>query len=158
MKMFGKNVNDNPIAMALYQEYKALRKQKDDLEKQCHDNFIVYCNMEGKYAQGTTPDLFAGQGCRGYDYKYATPEDKNKEIVERDIYYKANIQPLKTQINELQEKLFALNESICVALWGFSSDEYYLRDALAKAEKELAQQIEVVKDLQEKIKKFEKTS
>ena len=100
IKEFGKVINDNPQAMEIYTKQRELFDQAEKLEKQRHENFLVYVRMEGKYSLGTVADPWAGQGMRGYDYKYPSPEIKAKEQAERDAYYAANVEPLRQKIDD----------------------------------------------------------
>ena len=140
VKKFGKVINDNPVAMEIYTQQRELLDQVVQLEKQEKENFRVYVKMEGMYSLGTVADPWAGQGMRGYDYKYPTQEIKAKERAERDAYYAANVMPLRDKINELQKKAWALDDPLCIAVCGYGVEEHRVRTWLAKAEEELARQ------------------
>jgi hypothetical protein len=155
IKKFGKVINDNPVAMEIYTKQRELFDQVAELEKQEKENFLVYVKMEGMYSLGTVTDPWAGQGMRGYDYKYPSQEIKAKEQAERDAYYSANIMPLRQKIDELGKQARALEEPLCVAVCGYGVEEYRLRTQLAEAEKELAQQIDYVEWLKKELAKIE---
>lgn len=151
IKKFGKVINDNPVAMDIYTKQRKLLDQVAELDKQERENFLVYIKMEGKYSLGTVADPWAGQGMRGYGYKYPTQEIKAKEQVERDAYYAANVMPLRDKINELQKKAWALDDPLCIAVCGYGVEEHRVRTRLAKAEEELAQQIAYVEQLKKEL-------
>ena len=155
IKKFGKVINDNPVAMEIYTKQRELFDQVAELEKQKHENFLVYVKMEGMYSIGTEADPWAGQGSRGYDYKYSNQEIRTKEEAEREAYLLANVIPLKQKIDKLNKQAWALEESLCVAVCGYNTEEYYVRIQLAKAEKELARQIAYVEQLKEKLAEIE---
>ena len=156
IKKYGKVINDNPKAMEIYTKKKGLLDQMAELEKQKKANYLVYVKMEGAYSIGIVPDPYAGQGCRGYDYKYPTQEIKAKERAEREAYYTANIMPLQQKIDELRKQAGALEEPLCIAVCGYGIEEYCMRTRLADAEKELAQQVAYIDRLKKELAEFEK--
>jgi hypothetical protein len=156
IREYGKVINDNSKAMEIYTKQMNLLDQATELEKQENEHFLVYEKMEGMYALGTMADPWAGQGFRGYDYKYPSQEIKAKEDTERQAYYATHIKPLTRKINELREQVFALEEPLCVAIWGFGRKEYNLRDKLARAEEELAEQIVYVEKLRRELEEMKK--
>jgi hypothetical protein len=158
IKEFGKVINDNPVAMEIYTKQRELLDQAADLEKQEDEHFLVYVKMEGMYSLGTVADPYAGQGFRGYDYKYPSQEIKAREQAERDAYYAANVKPLRQKIDELKKQAWALEEPLCIAIWGFGREEYNLRDRLERAEKELAEQIAYVERLKKELEEFKKSA
>ena len=155
IKKFGKVINDNPVAMEIYTKQRELFDQVAELEKQKKEHFLVYVKMEGMYSLGTVADPWAGQGMRGYDYKYPTQEIRAKEQAERDAYYAANVEPLRQKMDELNKQAWALEEPLCIAIWGFGEKEYNLRDRLARAEKELAELIDYVERLRKELEEIE---
>ena len=148
-------VIDTPEALAIYNEQQAYSNEVKRLEKQEKEHLLIYCNMEGKYSLGTIPDPYAGQGFRGYDYKYPSQEVKAKEWAEREAYYTEHISPLKEQIHELNTKIWELEEALCVALWGFGQKHYRIKRNLENAEKELAEQIAYIEELRKQLEKLE---
>ena len=102
-KKFGKTIT-TPEQLELYQECNRLWDEYQQAEKQKSENFLIYCQMEGKYAIDTVEDSYAGQGFRGYDYKYPNPEALAKERAERDTYYKENVKPWDERKKELLKK------------------------------------------------------
>jgi hypothetical protein len=155
IKKFGKVINDNPVAMEIYTKQRELFDQVAELETQKKENFLVYVQMEGMYSTGTVADPWAGQGFRGYDYKYPTQEIKAREEAERDAYYAVNVMPLRQKIDELNKQAWALEEPLCVAICGYGVEEHRLRTRLAEAEKELAQQIAYVERLKNELAEIE---
>jgi uncharacterized protein (DUF1778 family) len=151
IKQFGKVINDNPVAMEIYTKQRELLDQAADLEKQEDEHFLIYVKMEGMYSLGTVPDPWAGQGMRGYDYKYPSQEIRAKERAERDAYYAANVKPLRQKIDELKKQAWALEEPLCVAVCGYGTEEHRVRTRLAEAEKELAQQIAYIERLKNEL-------
>lgn len=155
IKKFGKVINDNPQAMALYEGQKALYAEIKKLQAEERDNVSTWAQMEGKYSIGTVSDSWgAGHGYRGYDYKYPSQEVKAKEQAERHAYHAEHIAPLTERISELQKKAWALEEPLCVAVCGYGTEEYRVRTRLAEAEKELAQQIAYVERLKKELENF----
>jgi uncharacterized protein YaaN involved in tellurite resistance len=155
IKKFGKVINDNPVAMALYEEQKALYAEIKTLQTEERNNVSTWAQMEGKYSIGTVADPWAGQGFRGYDYKYPSQEIKAKEQAERDAYYAANVMPLRQKIDELSKQAWALDEPLCVAVCGYGVEEHRVRTWLAEAEKELAEQIAYVERLKKELAEIE---
>jgi len=157
IKKFGKVINDNPVAMEIYTKQRELLDQVAELEKQEKTNFLAYVKMEGMYSIGTVADPLAGQGFRGYNYKYPNQETQIKEQAEREAYYAANVMPLQQKIDELSKQAWALDEPMCVAVCGYGKEEHSLRTRLAEAEEELAQQIAYVEKLRKELEDFKKT-
>lgn len=155
IKKFGKVINDNPKAMALYDEQKALYAEINKLEAEKRDNISIWARMEGMYSVGTVADPWAGQGFRGYDYKYPSQEIKAREKAERDTYHAEHIAPLTERISELQKKAWSLDEPLCVAVCGYGVEEHRARTRLAEAEKELAHQIAYVERLKKELAEIE---
>lgn len=156
IRRFDKVINDNPEAMAIYEEQQAYRAEAKTLDEECDKLFRVYFKMEGKYSIGTMDDPWGGQGTRGFMYKYPSDEVKKQEENEREAYYKEHIAPVKKRMEDLRNKACALEESLCIAVWGFGTDRFTLQHNLQIAEKELAGQIAYVEELREKLKKLEK--
>jgi hypothetical protein len=156
IREYGKVINDNSKAMEIYTKQRSLLEQATELEKQENEHFLAYEKMEGMYALGIVADPWAGQGFRSYDYKYPSQEMRTKEDAERQAYYTTHIEPLTRKINELRKQVFALEEPLCVAIWGFGRKEYNLRDKLARAEEELAEQIAYVEKLRRELEEMEK--
>lgn len=154
-KKFNKRIDNNPLALKLYTEQKELFIQVEELEEKQKDNLHTWVKMEGKYSTKMIPDFYVGHGSRGYDYEYVNLEMKAKEQAEREAYYEEYIAPLSTQIKEYQNKIFALDEAICIALWGYGREEFYLRDELAEAEKKLTHQIAHIEQLRNKLTKLQ---
>jgi hypothetical protein len=156
IQKFGKIINDNPQAMVLYEEQKALYAEIKTLQAEERDNVRTWAKMEGKYSIGTVSDSWgAGQGSRGYDYKYPSKEIKAKEQAERDAYYAEHIAPLTERISELQKRAWALEEPLCIAVWGFGQERYRIMHNLEEAEKELAHQIAYVEKLRKQLEELE---
>lgn len=156
IKKFGKVINNNPLAMEIYTKQQELFGQVEELEKQRKEKFLAYVKMEGMYSIGTVTDSWVGQGFRGYDYKYPSQEIQVKEQAEREAYYSANIMPLRNKIDELSKQAWALEEPLCVAVCGYSVNEYRVRTRLTEAEKELAKQIAYVEQLKKELAEIEK--
>lgn len=157
IKKFGKVINGNSVAMEIYTKQRELLSEVAELEKQEKENSLVYVKMEGKYSIGTVTDPWCvGQGFRGYDYKYSSPEILAKEQAERHAYYVENITPLQRRISELNKQIWALDEHLCVAVWGYGVEEYRAQARLAEAEKELAQQIAYVEQLKKELAEIKK--
>ena len=155
IKKFGKVINNNPVAMEIYTKQQELSDKVAELEKQKEENFLAYVKMEGMYSIGTVDDPFAGQGFRGYDYKYPSQEIRAKEQAEREAYYLANIMPLRQKIDELNKQAWALENPLCIAVCGYGVEEHRIRTRLAEEEKELAQQIARVERLKKELAEIE---
>jgi hypothetical protein len=158
IKKFGKVINDNPMAMEIYTKQRDLLDQVAELEKQEKINFLAYTKMEGMYSIGTVSDPLAGQGFRGYNYEYPNQETRAKEREEREAYYEANVMPLRQKINELNKQAWALDEPLCIAIYGYGTEEYRMRTRLEEAEEELAQQIAYVEKLRKELEDFKKST
>ena len=154
-KKFNKTIT-TPEQMALHAECNRIWEEYDVVEKQKNENFRTYCRMEGMYALGTVADPYAGQGFRGYDYKYLSDEIRAKELAERQAYYVANVEPLTEKASELLKQYYATEEKLCIALWGFGKELYHCKQSLKQAEKELAKQMATVEYWKNKIAELEK--
>ena len=154
-KKFGKTIT-TPEQLELYQECNRLWDEYQQAEKQKSENFLIYCQMEGKYAIDTVEDSYAGQGFRGYDYKYPNPEALAKERAERDTYYKENVKPWDERKKELLKKYDEAEEALCVALWGCGRELYRYKQDLKEAEKNVAEWTAEVERLKNKIAEMEK--
>ena len=87
------------------------------------------------------------------DYKYLNINNINNYIKKGTQIYKTEyITPLTKRIKELKNKADVLENSLCIAIWGFSKEEYFLRKRLASAEKKLAYQLSYVESLREELK------
>ena len=154
-RKFNKTIT-TPEQMALHAECNRIWEERKAVEKKEHENFITYCRMEGKYAIGTVADPYAGQGMRGYDYKYPSDEMRAKEVAERQAYYAEHIRPLTEKSSELLRQYDAVEEKLCIALWGFGRELYHSKQSLKRAEKELAEQMATVEYWKNKIAELEK--
>ena len=154
IKKFDK-VIDTPEALIIYNEQESLRTNIKELEKVYDKYFRKYLDMEGQYSLGTVSDPYAGQGFRGYNYKYSSQEIKAKEDAERHAYYVKYIEPLRKQIVALNKRIGELDETLCVTLWGFGKEHFNIYHNLTVAKKELAKQIAYVKKLQKELKELE---
>jgi archaellum component FlaC len=148
-------INNNPIAMTLYNEQKTLLKEVNDIRKQIEEKFSVYSKMEGKYAIEMITDG-AEMGYRGYYFKYPSKETKAKEEKERENYYIANIQPLKDRTQELRTKISEIDEQICFAIFGYSKEHRRLLHNLEIAKKEFQECLEHLEELKEEIENLQK--
>ena len=155
IERFGKVIN-TPEALTIYNERQICCNEIQHLENQVTEHYRIYWEMEGKYSLRTISDPYASQGSRRYSYQYPSQEIKAQENTEREVYYRQYIKPLKKQIDELRLKISALDENLCIALWGFGREYYDIKCNLAKAEAELAEQIEYVEQLKKQLKNFEK--
>ena len=154
-KKFNKTIT-TPEQIALHAECNRIWEERKAVEKQEKENFLTYCQMEGKYSLGTVADPYAGQGFRGYDYRYPSEEVKAKEFAERQAYYATNVRPLTEKSSELLRQYNAVEEALCIALWGFGIELYHCKQSLKRAEKELAGQIANVEYWKNKIAELEK--
>ena len=154
-KKFDKTIT-TPEQMELYRECNRLWEEYQQAEKQKSENFHTYCEMEGKYAIDTVANPHAGQGFRGYDYKYPNTETLAKERAERATYYKKNVKPWYERKEELLKRYDEAEEALCVALWGCGRELYRYKQRLEEAEKALAEQVAEVEYLKNKIAEMEK--
>ena len=154
-KKFGKTIT-TPEQLKLYNECNRLWDEYQQAKKQESENFLIYSKMEGKHAIDTVANPYAGQGFRGYDYQYPSPEALAKERAERDTYYKENVKPWDECKKELLKKYDEAEEALCVALWGFGREVYRYKQRLEEAEEALAEQIAEVEYLKNKIAEMEK--
>ena len=156
-RVFGKVVNENPIALAIYEEEKRLEAEANRLEEELKENNIKLREMEGKYAIGTERccDSPMFTNANSSSYIYPSHEIKMKEL-EEQVEFQANYcAPLKKRIEELWESVWALHEALCVALWGYGQKRYRLEVSLKEAEKELAQATARVNELRKELEEME---
>lgn len=156
-RVFGKVVNENPIALAIYTEQKRLEAEANSLEEELKENEIKLRSMNHKYAtdryipeNDQTPPY-----ADPYIYVYPSDEIRMKELTEREEFYNTHCAPLEKRIDELWEKVWALREELCVALWGYGEKRYRLGVSLKEAEKELAEATARVNALREELAEME---
>lgn len=132
---------------SLYAEASRLQEVEDGLFKE-------YFAMEGKYAIGTCPDPFAGQGCRGYDYRYASQEDKIQELREREVV-RVKAWEVRTQTNEIRQQAWDLEKEMCILMHGYTEEEYRARERVKKAEKDVERALEWLEEYKKELKEIQ---
>ncbi len=105
--------------------------------------FNTYYKMEGKYATKVVYTDCAMHD-RGYDFEYATPEDKEKEKAEREAILKNLIDEtaIEKEIVELKNKTFYEKH-------GMTREEYNTRHAIQQYKKEIAELEKQIASLEE---------
>ena len=141
-----------PEQITIYNSLKRNKAEIKELEKELKEHYYVCHQIEGKYSIGTKTDPWAGQGCRGFYYEYKSSEDKQREIEEEEKYYNTYIKPLKEKISSLNKECSKLNETLCVALWGFGTEKYYLTQRKIGYEKKLKHYQELIAYIDEQLK------
>lgn len=139
---------------ALAQQIESLHDEADQLQKVEDNLFKEYFTMEGKYAIGTVPDPFAGQGCRGYDYRYASQEDKIQELREREVV-RVKAWETRTKVNEIRQQAWDLEKQMCVLMYGYTAEEYKARERVEKAEKDVARALEWLELYKKELKEIQ---
>lgn len=139
---------------ALAQQIESLREEADQLQKVEDNLFKEYFAMEGKYAIGTVSDPFAGQGCRGYDYRYASQEDKIQELREREVV-RVKAWEARTKVNEVQQQAWDLEKQMCVLMYGYTEEEYRARERVKKAEKDVERALEWLELYKKELKEIQ---
>ena len=139
---------------ALAQQIESLREEANRLQEVEDGLFKEYFAMEGKYAIGTVPDPFAGQGCRGYDYRYASQEDKIQELREREVV-RVKAWEVRTQKDEVRRQVWDLEKQMCVLMYGYTEEEYRARERVKKAEKDVAEALEWLEKCKKELKEIQ---
>lgn len=117
--------------------------------------FKEYYAMEGKYALGKVHDPNGPcQGFRGYDYKYASREDKLKEMWERDAV-RAKAWEAKTGQDTLNKRAWDLEKEMCVLMYGYTAEEYRARERVKKAERDVARALEWLEIYKKELKEIQ---
>lgn len=139
---------------ALAQQIENLCEEASQLQKVEDNLFKEYFALEGKYAIGTAPDPFAGQGSRGYDYRYASQEDKNQELREREaVGVKA--WEVKAKINEIRRQTWDLKKLMCILMHGYTEEEYKARERIKIAEEDVARALEWLEECKKELKEIQ---
>ena len=139
---------------ALAQQIASIRAEENRLQEVEDGLFKEYFSLEGKYAIGTCPDPFAGQGCRGYDYRYASQEDKLQEIREREVV-RAKAMEVRTKKEEVWQQALDLEKQMCVLMHGYTEEEYRARERVKKAEKDVARALEWLEEYKKELKEIQ---
>jgi hypothetical protein len=139
---------------ALAQQIASIRAEENRLQEVEDGLFKEYFSLEGKYAIGTCPDPFAGQGCRGYDYRYANQEDKIQEIREREVV-RAKAMEVRTKKEEVWQQALDLEKQMCVLMHGYTEEEYRARERVKKAEKDVARALEWLELYKKELKEIQ---
>jgi hypothetical protein len=156
-KAFGKTIKTEE-QIKIYSKLKETKLEIKKTKEEKNALFTDYCNLEGKYSNGTKTDPWAGQGFRGWFYTYETPELRLKEEKEREEFYNEKIKPLSDRIDRLFDEVEEINEQLCIALWGYGRDKYYKMDNIERAkrrienyEKEIEKEKEYIEKLLQEI-------
>lgn len=139
---------------ALAQQIESIHDEADRLQEVEDNLFKEYFSLEGKYAVGTCPDPFAGQGCRGYDYRYASREDKIQELREREVV-RAKAMEVRTKKDEIRQQAWDLEKEMCVLMHGYTAEEYKARERVQKAEKDVARALEWLELYKKELKEIQ---
>ena len=140
---------------ALAQRIESLHAEANRLQEVEDNLFKEYFAMEGKYAIGTVPDPFAGQGCRGYDYRYASQEDKIQELREREVV-RVKAWEVRTQTNEIRQQAWDLEKEMCVLMYGYSEEEYKARKWVKEAEEDVTRALERLEECKKELEEIQK--
>lgn len=140
---------------ALAQRIEALHAEENRLQEVEDNLFKEYYALEGKYAIGTVPDTFAGQGFRGYDYRYASQEDKIQERREREAV-RAKAWEAKTKKEEIWQQAWDLEKQMCVLMYGYTDEEYKARKWVKEAEEDVARALERLEECKKELEEIQK--
>jgi hypothetical protein len=140
---------------ALAQQIESIHEEADRLQEVEDNLFKEYFSLEGKYAIGTVPDSFAGQGFRGYDYKYASQEDKLQEIREREVV-RAKAWEVRTEKDEVRQRAWDLEKEMCVLMHGYTEEEYKARKWVKEAEEDVARALERLEECKKELEEIQK--
>jgi hypothetical protein len=140
---------------ALAQQIASIRAEENRLQEVEDGLFKEYFSLEGKYAIGTCPDPFAGQGCRGYDYRYASQEDKLQEIREREVV-RAKAMEVRTKKEEVWQQALDLEKQMCVLMHGYTEEEYKARKWVKEAEEDVARALERLEECKKELEEIQK--
>ena len=139
---------------ALAQQIESIHDEANRLQEVEDNLFKEYFSLEGKYAIGTCPDPFAGQGCRGYDYRYASQEDKLQEIREREVV-REKAWEVRAEKDEVRQRAWDLEKEMCILMHGYSEEEYRARERVKKAEKDVARALEWLELYKKELKEIQ---
>ena len=139
---------------ALAQQIESIHDEADRLQEVEDNLFKEYHALEGKYAIGTCPDSFGGQGFRGYDYRYASQEDKVRELREREVV-RAKAWEVRTKKDEVRQQAWDLEKEMCVLMHGYTAEEYRAREHVKKAEKDVARALEWLEIYKKELKEIQ---
>lgn len=140
---------------ALAQQIESLRAEAKRLQEVEDNLFKEYFAMEGKYAIGTCPDTFAGQGFRGYDYRYASQEDKIRELREREVV-RVKAWEVRAETDKTRQQVWDLEKEMCVLMHGYTEEEYRARERVKKAEKDVAEALEWLEEYKKELEEIQK--
>ena len=125
MKRFNKTVTKE--AMPIVESITAKKEEIERLNEQISENRDTYWKMEGKYGKKKLDTDYIDYHYRTYTFVYESEEVEEKEKLERIAYYEENVNGLRVRQKEIKKEILALEEDLCVALWGFGTEEYYRR-------------------------------
>lgn len=140
---------------ALAQQIESLRAEASRLQEVEDGLFKEYFAMEGKYAIGTCPDPFAGQGCRGYDYRYASQEDKIQELREREVV-RVKAWEVRAETDKVRQQAWDLEKEMCVLMYGYTEEEYRARQWVKEAEEDVARALERLEECKKELEEIQK--
>ena len=153
-RKFNKTIT-TPEQKEIYDKLTKCLQAIADAEVEERNAFGEWAKIEGKYSTGKTYSA-PQQGCRGYDYEYANPEDKQKEIEEMNKYRNEVLIPLREKIAELKQESYNLDNQLCIALWGFDEDTYNLKRSIERKRKYIKELYEEIEEEKKKLEKMEK--
>ena len=139
----------------LAKQIESLHEEANQLQKVEDELFKEYYSMEGKYAIGTVPDTFGGQGFRGYDYRYANEEDKVRERREREEVRKKAWE-VRIQKDEARQQAWDLEKEMCFLMYGYTEEEYRAREWVKKAEEDVARALERLEECKKDLEEIQK--
>jgi hypothetical protein len=140
---------------ALAQQIESAHAEANRLQKVEDNLFKEYFSLEGKYAIGTCSDPFAGQGSRGYDYRYASQKDKIQELHERKAVL-AKAGEVKVKKDEIRRQAWDLEKEMCVLMHGYTSEEYEARERVKEAEKDVVRGLEWLEECKKELEEIQK--
>lgn len=139
---------------ALAQQIESIHDEADRLQEVEDGLSKEYFSLEGKYAIGTCPDAFAGQGFRGYDYRYASQEDKIRELREREVV-RTKAWEVKIEKDEVRQRAWDLEKEMCILMHGYTEEEYRARERVKKAEKDVVRALEWLEEYKKELKEIQ---
>lgn len=140
---------------ALAQQIESLHEEANQLQEVEDNLFKEYHALEGKYAIGTCSDSFGGQGFRGYDYRYASQEDKIKELREREAV-RAKAWEVMTQKDETRQQAWDLEKEMCFLMYGYTEEEYRARKWVKEAEEDVARALKRLEEYKKELEEIQK--
>lgn len=152
-KRFEKEIKTAEQQMA-FEAVQACKAEMDQIDVEIRKQFAKMSEVEGKYAIGKETGDYIDPHFRPWHYVYATEEDKTRENEEIKAI-NLTITALQTKKYDLMDKHEALEDKLCITLWGYGIKTYQAHKMLKAKRKALEEKRREIAELEQEIKALE---